>query len=430
MKQQMGNLPDIFTFEDGSRLTKKEDWLKRAREIKKSYEYHMYGPLPDTLQEQVTYEILNVHEEMGKFKEKQIEKEIPIRRGEIIIKIARKGREVQFTGVLTLPTSKPREGGYPLFSEMNFFTSQNTVYAAMRGCASVSWKPMDIASDNLERTGIFYTLYPYGDTFETQTGALAAWGWGASKVLDAFYQGAGAELQVNTDNNILAGVSRYGKATAVAGAYDERIRLVMPTCSGAGGMTCYRYDSEGKTYDLSSVGYFQDDTSMYTMKKNEPLEVLQSDGERHWFNEVFRKFTDVEQFPMDQHFLAALMASEKRTLFIVAGHNAEDWTNPAGMAVTYLAARPLYQYLGLEEHLLLHIHESNVKPARNWNEGNTNPNHAVFIEDMAYMLDYIEVQWYGKEPSEVASNLQDLHTCAFFEDVNWDKDIEQWGLKR
>ena len=48
-----------------------------------------------------------------------------------------------------------------------------------------------------------------------------AWAWGASKVLDALYNGAADEFGLNAENSIITGVSRWGKAAAVCGAFEQ-----------------------------------------------------------------------------------------------------------------------------------------------------------------------------------------------------------------
>ena len=50
-------IPDVFTFMDGRKVASKEDWSDRLAEIKDLYEYYMYGPLPDTSAEKVSYTI-------------------------------------------------------------------------------------------------------------------------------------------------------------------------------------------------------------------------------------------------------------------------------------------------------------------------------------------------------------------------------------
>lgn len=409
---EKAELPDIFTFYDGETEVTRDNWASRAEEIKKAYDYYMYGPMPDTSTEIVTYEL-------GEWKEEEVSVNDPItgekltstvKRADFTIKVEDESGAGSFKTTLTLPAVPAPEGGYPIFSYMGGVDA-NVNYAAIRGYAAVTWTYTDVASDDLNRTGLFYELHPYGTSYKEQTGALVAWGWGAGKILDALYNGAAAELNINADNNILAGVSRLGKATAVAGAYDKRIKVVMPTCSGAGGMATFRYSSNGKTYDLASAGYYQDGSSLLTIDENEHLGSLQSTDERHWFNDNFLKFSSVQQFPFDQYYLASLMADPDRYLFIVAGHNGENWTNPPGMAMTYLAAREVYDLLGLRDHLIINIHESN--------ESGYVPNHKVLLEDMAYLLDFCDIKLYGKSEAEVTSDLREVKTTAFFDDANW-----------
>lgn len=403
-------------------------WEADKQGIRDLYAYYMYGPMPDTSLEILTYElepstvtevVLDDTYSCGEmpFQVRKINGRIQISNGT--------GRGT-FPIVITLPLEEQPDAPYPVYSEMCWKATPNADYAAFRGYAALSWQPTDIAADNLSREGVFYQLYPYGDSVINQTGALMAWGWGAGKIIDALEQGLGAELHIDAKNNLLTGVSRYGKACAVAGAFDERIKVVVPTCSGAGGMASFRFPSEGITYDLSSVGYFQNGTSLYTMTKNEPLEVLQSDSERHWFNETFRRFTSPLQLPFDQHFLAALMASESGHLFIIAGHNGEDWTNPPAMAYTYLAAREIYRRFGIEDHLNIHIHENNIEPSNDFSvRRGPCPNHAVLAEDMVYLLDYCDVHLLGK--TDITSDLSDLKTCAFFEEKNWDSRYDAFA---
>lgn len=298
------DLPDPFTFFNGDKVNTKEDWAKRAKEISELYQYYMYGALPDTSDERVTYNIegtdLNITVEKG-------------------------DKKVTFPVSFSLPdknkVSMP-DGGYPVLIAYLWLTQ--TQYANDNGYAVITLNTEFIASDNTSRKGVFYELYPYGDIWQEQTGVLLAWSWGISKILDALENGAGLELGINPEYNIITGVSRWGKATAVSGAFDKRIKVTAPSCSGAGGMAAFRYPTSGNVYDYSSIGV----TSPYTMTANEPLSSLQSSGEQQWFNDKFLEFNDVNNLPFDQHLLAALCAEEGRYLFITGSYLYEDWTNP------------------------------------------------------------------------------------------------------
>src|SRR5439155_12687197 len=67
-------------------------------------------------------------------------------------------------------------------------------------------------------------------------GALRAWGWGASRLLDHFE----TDRAVDATRVGVEGVSRYGKAALVAMAFDTRFAVVLIGSSGKGGATLHR----------------------------------------------------------------------------------------------------------------------------------------------------------------------------------------------
>lgn len=372
------SLTDPFTFFSGDTIKSVADWNRRADEIASLYHYYMYGVMPDKAKEKIGYNING---------------------NEMSITVELEDKKVSFPVTVSLPDKKkvpmPKDG-YPVLIAFGWLTQ--TAYANDNGYAVIILNTELIAADNSSRKGVFYDLYPYGDVWTEQTGALMAWSWGVSKILDALEVGASKALTIDPEHSIITGVSRWGKAAAVAGAFDKRIKVTAPSCSGSGGMASFRYKSEGKTYDYSSIGL----NDPYKMTTNEPLSSLQSSNERHWFNDNFLNFKNVNALPFDQHLLASLCADNNRYLFITGSYLYEDWTNPPGMWLTYLAAKEVYDYLGLKDHIAIHIHK----------EG-----HMVTDEDMVYLLDFCNYHFYGKK---VKSNLNDLTTSLYEEEANYD----------
>lgn len=381
----ISDLPDPYVFLDKSQVETPEDWEKRAEEIKKLYEYYMYGVYRDGKDETVSYQVMS---------------------NQMKITVAREGKETSFNVSVHLPDAKKvpmPEGGWPVI--VCFHPIMPEQYAVDNGYAIVTLNTYEIASDDANHKGCFYDLYPYGDTWEEQTGVLLAWSWGASKVLDALEAGANAELQINAKNSIITGVSRWGKAAAVCGAFEKRFKMVAPSCSGAGGLAIYRYKSEGKTYDFSSKGA----SNAYTYTQNEPLSSLQSSAEKGWFNDTFTEFGTTVQLPVDQYMLASLCADKDRYLFIIASCISEDWVNAPSMWLCYKATNSIYQFLGLEDHIVANIHK----------EG-----HAVIQEDMEYMIDYFNYHVYGIEPER---DLSVLKTSVFEEEANFDTIFDDFN---
>ena len=363
----MTKRPDIFTFDDGRRLTDPSEWEERAAELRKQYEDCMYGVWRSG--ETVSFRIENEGAQMISFFGI-----IPAEGAKnLTVTVSQNGRTGSWSMPVFLPdpakAARP-EGGYPVIISMHGLPSMEA--ALSRGYAVIPNNSTLVASDDINHNGAFYDLYPYAeDAPDTQTGALMAWAWGLSKILDALYAGAAEELGLNPDLSIVTGVSRWGKATAVCGAFDPRFRLVAPACSGAGGLALYRYMSEGRTYDLSGVGA----SEAYTYGTNEPLSCLQSDSERGWFNEAFRQYTSPDDIPVEQYELAALAAGADRCYFLIAACTGEDWVNAPSMWECYREADKLYGFLGYGDRFVCHFHK----------EG-----HAVLEEDFDLMLPYFD----------------------------------------
>ena len=379
------NLPDPYLFLDGTYVETTEDWEKRAEEITDMYQYYMYGVWRDGTGETLSYDLNG---------------------NKLKITVEREGKTASFTVTVSVPDATKCEmpaGGWPVIVGMHSGIQEGL--AVEKGYATVILNTYEIASDDNKHVGAFYDLYPYGESWKEQTGVLMAWSWGASKVLDALEAGLGEELHINGENSIITGVSRWGKAASVCGAFEPRFKMVAPSCSGAGGLAVYRYTSTGKTYDFSS----EMGSIAYTYGANEPLSSLQSSGEQGWFNDMFLNFSDVTYLPVDQYMLASLCADDDRYLFIIGSCVNEDWVNAPSMHLCYKATKSIYEFLGLTEHIAINIHR----------EG-----HAVIAEDMNYMVDYFNYHVYGKEPE---LNLNDLTTSVFEEDKNYDPIFDEFN---
>lgn len=342
-------------------------------EVSKFYEDRMYGKFRSG--EDITYVIADGEKEGEKLLSITLEKDN--RAGKMDVKVYLPEKNDLF------------KKGNPVLICMH--PIEPIPYALSEGYGVMIVNSYQVASDNTEHKGCFYDLYPYGDDPDSQTGVLMAWGWGTSKVLDALYAGAGEALGFDPDASIVTGVSRWGKATAVAGAFDKRFRMVMPACSGAGGLALYNVFSEGKTYDLSAVGAPSD----YTYDKNEPLSCLQSDGERGWFCDRFLEFKSPQEIPMDQENLLELGLSKERLYLVVASYTGEDWVNAPSMWECFKRALFLATGEGLSENVGVSFHKVG---------------HAVLKSDLEIMIPWFNYFVYGagEKPDMVK-----LHTTVF-----------------
>lgn len=149
----------------------------------------------------------------------------------------------------------------------------------------------------------------------TRWGAIAAWGWSFSRMIDVLEQ----DPALDPNGMITFGHSRYGKAALVAGAYDERIDAVVSHQSGTGG------------------------ASLNIEKKGESVGEI-TEGYPHWFSKTYSHYAGKEeQMPIDQHMLLALIAPRP----VLLGNARRDvWSDPNGAFRAAIGATPAYELFG------------------------------------------------------------------------------------
>jgi hypothetical protein len=160
-------------------------------------------------------------------------------------------------------------------------------------------------------------------------GALRAWGWGFSKLVDYFE--ANPDSKVNAKFVGVEGVSRYGKAAIVTEAFDPRIGPALVASSGEGGAKLHRHDFGEAVENLTGDEY-------YWMAGN---------FLKYGAADINGKSMNASDLPVDSHELVALCAP--RPVFISVGvESAGDpkWIDAAGLYRAGLLATPVYTLLG------------------------------------------------------------------------------------
>lgn len=148
-------------------------------------------------------------------------------------------------------------------------------------------------------------------------GSISAWAWGVSNIMDYFEK----DKDIDAKRIALTGCSRLGKTTMWTGAREQRIAVVMASCSGEGGAAMSR-----RIYG-ETVGHL-------TEKTRFPYQFAANYG---------KYGDDVTNMPMDAHMLVALIAP--RPLLLQTG-STDNWSDPKGEFISAVEAAPVYEFYG------------------------------------------------------------------------------------
>lgn len=149
-------------------------------------------------------------------------------------------------------------------------------------------------------------------------GAIAAWAWGLSRVMDYFE----TDHDVDATRVAITGGSRLGKTVLWAGVNDPRIAMVIACSSGEGGAALARRNyGETIAHLVAPTRYPYQFAANYQKYAAHP-----------------------EEMPMDTHLLVAAMAP--RPLLLHAAANGDQWSDPKGEYLAAIAATPAYRLLG------------------------------------------------------------------------------------
>ena len=335
-------LPDPLKLNNGKEMTTaKQWWNKRRPEIVEDFDREIYGRVPKNIPK-VTWEVTSTTSEKN---------------GDVAVIIKKLVGHVDNSSYpldtvniqLTLTTPASATGPVPVIMQFGFVfppgfrprlrpgatgtpppmppapagpTWQHQVLAKGWGCAIIS--PNSIQADNGAglTKGIIGLMNKGQPRKPDDWGSLRAWAWGASRAMDYFE----TDKAVNAKEVGLEGHSRYGKATVVAMAYDQRFAIAYIISSGEGGAKLSRRNA------------------------GEIVENVAGTGEYHWMAGNFLKYAGPlhwNDMPVDAHELLALCAP--RPIFVSGGQKGDGWVDAKGMFMAAAAAGPVYKLLGKKD---------------------------------------------------------------------------------
>lgn len=349
-ESQVGDyiLPDPLVDNKGLKVTSKAAWLtKRRHEILALFEQHVYGKFPGTTR-QIHFKVTSVDTKAlgGKATRKEITiffTSLPGSPGmDVLLYLPNHVMMpvpvfmgLNFYGNHTIH-SDPKitlSDGWMMKNE-NYHIADHKATEASRGVQANRWQVDsliahgygiatayygDLEADHVDgwKTGIRTTLQNELKLKPADWGAIGAWSWGLSRMMDYLQ----TDSLVNSLQIAITGHSRLGKAALWAAANDERFAMIISNNSGEGGTSLSRRNF-GETIERINTSF------------------------PYWFSPHYKEYNkNVHALPVDQHMLLALMAP--RPLYIAS---AEDdlWADPRGEFLSGKNAATVYALFGKE----------------------------------------------------------------------------------
>lgn len=194
-----------------------------------------------------------------------------------------------------------------------------------RGYAYANFFAPGIVPDDIASAAQYLPVFPASADGRRPDGTVAAWAAGYFAALDLLEN----DDRIDPSRTAVFGHSRHGKSALVAGAWDNRIELVISHQSGTGGASLSRA-KPGETVKQITKGYLQF--------------FSQTSGYPHWFTPKFGDYADNEDaLPIDQHALLALIAPRR----VLLGNGRRDvWSDPNGAYRAAQGASPAWAAFG------------------------------------------------------------------------------------
>jgi hypothetical protein len=313
-------LPDPLRTKAGQPVTTAAEWTKTRRpETLELFRTHVYGRVPATPYEKSFHVAQEDKAALGGAATLRL----------VDVRIARGEKSLTIRVHLFTPNKAPRPA--PAFllicnrgpenidptrqAKSEFWPVEEGI---ARGYAMAAFLNADVDPDRHDgfQNGI-HGLLDDAPRPPDAWGTIAAWAWGASRVLDYLQ----TVPEINPREVAVIGHSRGGKTALWAAAEDQRFAIAVSNDSGCGGASLSRRRFAGREQVARIVSSFP-----------------------HWFCSNFKDYSEREDdLPLDQHQLMALIAPRP----VAVGSAAEDrWADPRGEFLSVVHSAPVYALLG------------------------------------------------------------------------------------
>jgi lysophospholipase L1-like esterase len=337
------SMPAVLKMNDGTAVTNPTQWSTRRAEIAEMFEREVYGRIPANVPG-VTWQVVStttgtnagvstVTRTLVGHVDNSADPQITV--------------DIQASVTVPVDATKPVPvivtfGGFgPPRRPMNAPGNRPGAATRPAGPVGPTWQDQAIAhgwgfatinpgsiqpDNNKLATGIIGLTNKGKPRTPEQWGALRAWQWGVSRLIDCFEQHG--DWNIDAAKVGIEGLSRYGKAALVTEAFEPRIAVGLIGSSGEGGAKLHRHIFGEGVENLAG-------------------------GEYYWMAGNFIKYgasdppKTAADLPVDSHELIALCAP--RPCFISYGipaHGDPNWVDAHGSFMAAVLASPVYELLG------------------------------------------------------------------------------------
>ncbi len=324
----MNSLPEVLTMKDGTKVVRAEQWRQRRTEIQEDFAREVYGRIP-AIVPPVTWKVTTTTAGTNGG--------IPIVTMSLVGHVDNRAftnLNVQIQASFTVPANATSPVPVMIeFGSGRGFGGRVPTWpglAIAHGWGYGNIVPGSIQPDNNRLTTGIIGLVNQGQPRQPEDwGALRAWEWGVSRLIDYFEQTPAAMVDANKVG--IAGLSRYGKAALVTQAFDERVAVGLVGSSGQGGTKLHRRMFGELLENLTGGGYYWMAGNYIKYGADEPLKT-------------------VADLPVDAHQLIAMCAP--RPCFISYGiveKGDAKWVDAHGSFMAGILAGPVYRLFGKKD---------------------------------------------------------------------------------
>ena len=363
------SLPDPLTTSAGKKVTTSGQWQKiRRPEILELFRKNVYGRAPIGRPDTLRFDLKEINKSAmdGKATLKRIEIHFTGPGGKGMISVSLfipNAVPKPVPGFLLICNRDPEHIDWTRTKKSEFWPAERI---AERGYGAAVFHISDLDPDKFDgfKNGVHGIFDPKNVPRSPDAwGAIGAWAWGASRVMDYF------EVDKDIDEKHIGvlGHSRGGKTALWCGAQDERFALTISNNSGRSGAALLR-NRKGNTLK-NSIRSFP-----------------------HWFCTNYKQYTDkIDELPVDQHQLIALLAPR---LVYVASASQDGWADPEGEFLSCVHAGPVYRLFGLQGVGATKMPEAQ-KPLHNGHIGHhiRTGKHNLTEYDWDCYMDFADKHW-------------------------------------